>query len=134
MADAFYTSYEDDVLIANVALLSATIKIALVTSTYTFSAAHEFFDEITNEVSGPGYTAGGETLGSKTVATGTFDSANAQWTSATFTARRAIMYKDTGVDTTSPLIKMFDFLGDISPSNGTLTLAFNASGIIDISS
>ena len=43
-----------------------TIKVALVTSSYTFSDAHNFFDDITNEVTGTGYTAGGMALGTKT--------------------------------------------------------------------
>lgn len=45
-----------------------TVKAALVTSTYTPDyLAHDYFNDVTNEVSGTGYTAGGATLASKTV-------------------------------------------------------------------
>lgn len=38
------------------------IKAMLVTSSYTFSAAHAYKSSITNEISGTGYTAGGATV------------------------------------------------------------------------
>ena len=45
-----------------------TIKLALLTSSYTPDDAHDYWDDASaNEVSGTGYTAGGETLASKTV-------------------------------------------------------------------
>lgn len=54
---------------------SDTIKVALLTSSYTPNYdTHDFFDDITNEVTGTGYTAGGATLGSKTVTTTMADS------------------------------------------------------------
>ena len=51
-----------------------TIKVALVSSSYTPDQdAHDYFNDVsTYEVSGTGYTAGGNTLGSKTA---TYDSA-----------------------------------------------------------
>ena len=50
---------------------SDTIKLALATSSYTPNqGTHEFFSDITNEISGTGYTAGGFTL---TGATLTYD-------------------------------------------------------------
>jgi hypothetical protein len=54
--------------------LSDTIKYALTTSTYTPNLdTHETFADITNEVTGTGYTAGGVTVGSKTI---TYTAAN----------------------------------------------------------
>lgn len=48
---------------------SDTIKMLLTTSAYTPDFdAHDYRDDVTNEVSGTGYTAGGATLGSKTQA------------------------------------------------------------------
>lgn len=41
---------------------SDTIKAMLVTSSYTYSAAHAYKSSITNEVTGTGYTAGGVTV------------------------------------------------------------------------
>ncbi len=48
---------------------SDTIKVALTTSSYSPSqATHDYFDDVTDEVTGAGYTAGGATLASKTIA------------------------------------------------------------------
>lgn len=112
-----------------------TIKVALATSSYTPDQdAHDFFNDITNEVSGTGYTAGGVTI---TSPTGTYDTASNEirldcddptWTTATFTARYAIFYKDTGTASTSPLIGYIDFGADASVAAGTFTIVLNASG------
>jgi len=111
-----YTAYKDDLLEGNIALDSDTIKVALVTSSYTFSAAHDFFDDITNELStAGGYTAGGATIGSPTISAGVFDAADTAWTSATFTCAGAVVYKSTGTAGTSPLIGFINFDGNQSP-------------------
>ena len=113
-----------------------TIKCALATSTYTPSQdTHDFFNDITNEVVGTGYSAGGVTLtaSAPTYTAGTnvvaFDATDAQWTSASFTARYAIVYKDTGTSTTSPLIMYVDFGADQTVSSGTFTIQWAAAGL-----
>lgn len=91
---------------------TATIKIALVTSAYTPSAAHDYFNDITNEVSGTNYTAGGNACATPIVSLASsivsFSVASpAAWAQSGtgFTdARRAILYQDTGVAATSKLI------------------------------
>lgn len=116
---------------------SDTIKVALATSSYTPDAdAHDYFNDITNEVSGTGYTAGGATLASPTVTLDTtndrvdFDAADTQWTSSTITARYAVIYKSTGTASTSPLIALIDFGSDQISSNGTFSIQWSASGIL----
>lgn len=118
---------------------SDTIKVALVTSSYTPSQDdHDFFDDVTNEVSGTGYTAGGATLGSKTVTQdntnnrGVFDAADPSWTTSTITARGAVIYKSTGTAGTSRLICYIDFGQDYTSSNGTFSIVFSADGILYI--
>jgi hypothetical protein len=116
-----------------------TIKCMLVTSTYTPDIdAHSFKSSVTNEVSGTGYTAGGQALTTKTVTQdntgdkGVFDADDVVWTTATITARGAVLYKDTGVAGTSPLIAYIDFVTDKSSSGGSFTIQWNASGIITL--
>ena len=115
---------------------SDTIKIMLVTSSYTPDfGAHDFKGDVSNEVSGTNYTAGGNTLGSVTLTqtggTIKFDAADTSWSSATITdARGAVIYDDTL--TSDPLIAYIDFGADYSSSNGTFTIAWNASGIFTI--
>jgi hypothetical protein len=114
-----------------------TIKVALTTSTYTPNQdTHDFFNDITNEVTGTGYTAGGATLASKTVVyTGAsnklvLDAADTAWTTATFTARYAIVYKDTGTASTSPLLGYVDFGGDQTVTGATFTIVWDADGVL----
>lgn len=118
-------------------LLSDTIKMALCTSSYTpAQTTHEWFSDITNEVSGTGYSAGGVTVTTKTYAASslvtTFDFDDASWTTASFTAHYAIIYKSTGTSTTSPLIAYANFGADNTVSAGTFTVTINASGLFTI--
>ena len=113
-----------------------TVKVALCTSTYSPNQdTHDYFNDVTNEVSGTGYTAGGATLGSKTVnyTSGTntqaFDAADTVWSTATITARYAIIYVSTGTSSTSPLIGYVDFGADVSSTAGDFTIQWSASGI-----
>lgn len=114
------------------------IKCMLCTSTYTPAQdTHDFKDDITNEVSGSGYVAGGETVANSAVTTTArvtkFDGDDVQWTSSTITARYAILYDDTpGSDATRPLLIYVDFGEDKSSENGTFKIAWNASGVFTI--
>lgn len=113
-----------------------TIKVALTTSTYTPAPdTHAFFSDITNEVTGTGYSAGGATLASPTltiVGASNYvelDAADTSWASSTITARYAIIYKSTGTAATSPLIGYVDFGADVSTSAGTFQITWDATGI-----
>lgn len=129
----FYNSYKDDLHKGTIDVTSDTLKVALCSSSYTPSASHNFFDDITNELTTTGgYTAGGATITSPTVTSGVFDAANTAWSSATFTARYAIVYKSTGTAGTSPLMFYIDLDGDQSPSAQTFSINWNASGIVSI--
>jgi len=116
-----------------------TIKVALTTSSYTPNQdTHDYFNDVTNEVSGTGYTAGGNTLGSKTI---TYDDANnvivldaadTTWASSTITARYAVVYASTGTASTSPLIGYVDFGSDQSSTNGNFTITWDSTGIVRV--
>jgi hypothetical protein len=109
-----------------------TFRVMLVTSGYTEDKdAHDFRDDVTNEVSGTGYTAGGATV----TVTVTLDTANdrvdislggATWPSSTITARKAVYYKSRGgAASADELIAVNDFGSDVVSTGGTFTL--NAS-------
>lgn len=117
-----------------------TIKVALLSSSYTPDQdAHDYFNDVsTYEVSGTGYTAGGNTLASKTA---TYDSANnvivldaadTTWASSTITARYAVVYDSTGTSSTSALIGYVDFGSDQSSTNGNFTITWDSTGIVRI--
>ena len=110
-------------------------KVMLVTSSYTPDfGAHDFYADVTNEVVGTGYSAGGESLSSVTLTqsagTITFDADDVTWTSSTITARGAVVYDNTLTD--EPLICYIDFGADKSSSSGDFVLSFNASGIFTL--
>jgi hypothetical protein len=117
---------------------SDDIRVALCTSSYTPNQdTHRYFSDITNEVSGTGYTAGGQALANKTVGytTGTntlkLDADDPVWTTSTITARYAVFYDRTpATDATRPLLCYWDFGADFSSVAGSFTLTIAASGII----
>lgn len=121
---------------AVVNFVSDTIKGSLHSSSYTPNQdADDFWNDATNEISGTGYTAGGQTLTSKTVTYDTssdqirLDAADLVWTSATFTARILVLYKSTGTASTSPLLIYVDFGGDESVTNANFTVQWDSVGI-----
>ena len=85
--------------------------------------------DVTNEVSGTGYTAGGAAL---TVSVGAVDTANdrvdvstgaATWTTSSITARYAIYYKARGgASSADELVACVDFGQDVSTIADTFSL------------
>jgi len=139
MANVVYNYAKAELLRGHIALDSDTIKVALVTSSYSPDIdTHENFDDITNEVSGTGYTAGGAALANKAVTKdttddeGVFDADDLTWSSASITARAAIVYKDTGTPATSQLVAYIDFTEDKTASGGDFTIQWNAEGILNL--
>lgn len=133
ITQAMTTSFKSEVLQEGHNLASDTIKIALYTSSATINATTTAYSA-TNEVSGTGYTAGGYTLTSQTVATanastsgGTayFDAADPEWTSASFTAAGALIYNSTNAN---KAIAVLNFGGDFTVSSGTFRIVFPAAG------
>ena len=121
-------------------LYSDTIKLALLTSSYTPDFdAHDFYDDVSaNEVGASGtYSTGGATLTvtltqDNTDDEGVFDATDISWTGATITARYAVIYKSTGVSSTSPLIALIDFGSNQTSTAGTFTITFASEGIINV--
>lgn len=120
---------------------SDTIKVALLTSSYTPNQdTHDYFDDVSSyEVTGTGYTAGGATLGSKTISyDGTnnvivLDAADTTWSSSTITARYAVVYDDSGASAAAKaLIGYVDFGSDQSSTNGNFTITWDSTGIVRI--
>jgi hypothetical protein len=102
-----------------------TFKIALYTTSATLSAATTAYST-SNEVSGTGYTAGGNTLTVSQVPTSTsttawLDFADSTWATATITARGALIYNSTQ---SNRAIAVLDFGSDKSSSAGDFTVVF----------
>jgi hypothetical protein len=137
----FYNSFREFMADGTIDLDNDTFKVMLVTSAYTFSAAHTVKADITDEhANGNGYTTGGETLGSVTWGhsggTATFDAANTVWTASggSIVARRAVIYSDTAASDQLVASVLLDTTpADVTATAGnTLTLAWHASGIFTL--
>lgn len=140
MASKLYGNFLLKALNKEVDFDSDTIKVALLSSSYTPDQdAHDYFNDVSSyEVSGTGYTAGGATLASKTAtydsATNVviLDAADTTWASSTITARYAVVYGSTGTASTSPLIGYVDFGSDQSSTSGNFTITWDSTGIVRI--
>lgn len=108
---------------------SQTFKIALYTSSATLDATTTAYS-VTNEVSGTGYTAGGEDLviATNPTSSGTtayLDFDDVTWSTATITARGALIYLADGV--TNPAVAVLDFGSDKTSTAGDFTIVFPAA-------
>tara|TARA_R110002012_G_scaffold252045_1_gene430116 strand:+ start:335 stop:751 length:417 start_codon:yes stop_codon:yes gene_type:complete len=128
ISQAMCTSFKAEILDEQHDLVADTIKVALFTSSASLGAGTTAYST-SNEISGTGYTAGGEALSNKVVTTtGTtayFDSDDPTWSGASFTARGALIYNDTNGD---KAIAVLDFGGDFTVSGGTFKIVFPAAG------
>lgn len=105
MANKLFPKGAEKILSGSINLVSDTIKVALLSDAYTYSASHEFLSDVLASALN---TA--QTLGTKTVTGGVFDAADSVYTAVTAgaNARYLAIYKDTGVAGTSPLIHFAD--------------------------
>lgn len=106
-----------------------TFKLALYTNSASFTAATTAYTA-TNEVAASGsYSAGGGTLtNANPTASGTTaftDFADLTFTSATITARGALIYNTTPTHTyTNPVVVVLDFGSDRTSTAGDFTIVF----------
>lgn len=135
MASGIYNRFKANTLKKIVDLVNDDVKVALLSNAYTFNPDHNVFADVSaNEITGTGYTAGGNSLTGKTVTQdntndkAVFDADDVSWTSATITARYAVLYDNTLA--TKDLIGVVDFGGDVSVTNGNLTIVWSANGIL----
>ena len=125
MANVVPFSFAQELLKGTHDFTSNTIKIALYTANPYTTASTQYTTGSANQVSGTGYTTGGNTLGSPVVANqtnvATLTFAQTQWTSATFGAAFGVIYNNSASD---KLVVVLDFAGTKSCSNGTFTITF----------
>lgn len=106
MANSLYPLAKQRMLLGAINFSTDTLKAALLPDSYTYSASHEFLSNV-------GAVLGtAQTLTNKTTALGVFDADDVTFAAlaAGSTAKCVIIYKDTGVAGTSPLIGFFDIV------------------------
>ena len=133
MASALYDKFKEECLNATNNLTSVTVRAVLIdTGTYTFSAAHEDYADISGVVGSesPAFTT-------KSVTGGVFDADDITFTSVSgATIEALILFIDTGVAANDRLIAFIDS-GDVTgfpltPSGGDVQIVWNASGIFKL--
>ena len=130
MANAIYPLYKQALLdaSANVDLNDGTVKVALIdTGTYTYNAAHDFYNDVSGVVGTP------QVIANTTVTNGVFDGDDVTFSAVTGnTVEALIIYIDTGDSATSRLVAYIDtgVTGlPITPNGGDISITWNASGI-----
>jgi len=125
------TSFKAEILGGIQDLDTDVIKIALYTSAASLDATTTVYTT-SSEVVGTGYTAGGNTLASPTISTsGTtayVDFADSSWTTATITARGALIYNSSK---SNKAIAVLDFGSDKTSTAGTFTVQMPANNATD---
>jgi len=133
MANALYPKWKEAVIqgAAN-SSLTGTVKAVLVdTGTYTYSAAHQFYTDLTGVVGTP------QTIAApKTYTNGIFDGADVTFSGVSGASIEAlVIFIDTGTAATSRLVAYMDsgVTGlPVTPNNGDILVTWNAAGIFQI--
>lgn len=104
MANTLYPKGKEKILSAAINFSADTIKAVLVPSGYVYSAAHEFLTSL------GGVLGTAQALTSKTVTGGAFDASDPTFAAlaAGATVKAVVLYKDTGVAGSSPLLAYID--------------------------
>jgi hypothetical protein len=123
------TSFKQQMLQGAQNLAANTLKIALYTANADLGPNTTTYTGTTNEVTGTGYTTGGETLTGVSISASSegvvyvnFD--NPAWTNASFTARGALIYNSTQSNSS---VAVLDFGADKTCSNQTFTVTMPAN-------
>lgn len=129
----FYGRFIQSLLNKEIDIDTDALKGMLVGSGYTFDQdAHRYKSDITGEITGTGYTAGGVPITGVTVSYDTstnktwFTGSNPSWSTATLTAYGLVLYDSTpSTDATRPLICFVDFGGPISSTAATFSVPWD---------
>ena len=134
MANAVYPKYKQALLDgdSNTDIDDGTVKVALVdTGVYTYSSAHDFYDDVSSGVVGTP-----QTITNTTVTNGLFDGDDVTFTAVSGSSVEAlVIYIDTGVAGTSTLVAYIDsgVTGlPVTPNGGDIIVTWNASGIFQL--
>jgi hypothetical protein len=132
MPSLIYNSFLEDLARGAIDMDTDTFRVLLTTSAYSENKdTHLKRSDVTNEVSGTGYTAGGTT----STITVTKDTTNdrlditlgaVSWPTSTITARKAVYYKSRGgAASADELVAVNDFGSDVTSTGATFSLALS---------
>jgi hypothetical protein len=141
MSSSVFTNTARSFATAKFDFSTLTLKVLLVSSVPTEGNLDAWVNrsDVTNEIIGTGYTAGGI---AQAYALDAIDTTNNRqaitltnivngWTAATFSALGAIVYKDTGTAATDTLLEFVDFLGTVTCTAGNFSITYNTKLLIN---
>lgn len=125
MANALYALGKEKILSGAIDLITDTIKVMLVKNTYPQNLTT---DEFISTVS-PYRLNTDQTLASKSIALGVVDAGDATFTAVTAgdTSEGVVIYKDTGVEATSPILAYIDTITGfpLATNGGDITVQWD---------
>lgn len=134
MASTNFTNLCDHLAKAAINFSTGSFKGLLVSSVPSESNLDTWVNrsDVTNEVTGTGYTAGGVAL---TLTVGSVDTTNNRvpitisnlspgWTSSSISAVGLIVYLNSGTSSTDKLVSFVDFGGTVTSSSGNFSVTF----------
>jgi hypothetical protein len=137
MASANFTNFCRDLLTGASYILDGDMRVMLVSSVPSESNLDSWTvrSDVTNEVTGTGYSAGGinqpctvETLNTTSnYQEVTYTDIVNGWTGASVTALGAIIYVSTGSAATDPLLHFIDFNGSQSCVLGNISITYTGT-------
>lgn len=145
MASNLYQNGIKLILDRTIDLAADTLKVMLLSSSYTPNPDHIFVSDLSGELSGTGYVGGHAGSGRKTLASKVigkddssnkayFDAADVTWTAINAgTAAYAVVFKEGASDAASTVICNVD-IADTVTNGGDLTIQWDSAGIFTISS
>ena len=125
MSNELYPEGVDQFLTGGINLPSHTIKVTLIdTADYTYSSAHDFIDDVPAAA-----RVATATLANVTVTAGVVDADDATFTTVAGDVSEAlIIWRDTGVEATSPLIAYIDTATGlpVTPNGTNITVTWDS--------
>jgi hypothetical protein len=131
MANALYNTFKQDLLNKVFDMDTDVIKASLVDAAdYTYSAAHDEYSGGARDVPLAGIVAESAALGSPTIVSGLFDTADFTWTAVSGDQSEDIILWDDTL-TNDRLVAFYDtsITGmPVTPNGGNINVTVNASG------
>lgn len=141
MASTVFTNFARNLCIARHNFGSDTLKTLLVSSVPSEANLDAWIarSDVTNEITGTGYTAGGVAQAFTFPAVDTTNNRQALtltnlspgWTTATFSALGAIPYKNSGTASTDYLIEFVDFGGTVTCTAGNFSITYTSDLLVN---
>lgn len=140
MASSVFTNTARSFATAKFDFSANTLKVMLVSSVPSEANLDAWTNrsDVTNEITGTGYTAGGIAQAFTLNAIDTTNNRQSVtltnivngWTASTFSALGAIVYKNSGTNTTDTLLEFVDFLGTVSCTAGNFSITYTSDFLI----